>query len=181
MAWILQKGFPFRTVSGPNPSKRLPAASNWTGISFTGRESPFWTVSGPDPSKRLPAASNWTGISFTGRESPFWTVSGPDPSKRLPAASNWAGFSFSGRESPFWTLRAAGRLFEGFRPLRGQKGVSRGIIVFWSWGVFFFVVFIFLGRRLRAPFWSSDPRLSSWSSEHGQAELETDETAKMII
>ena len=153
MAWILQKGFPFRTVSGPNPSKRLPAASNWTGISFTGRESPFWTVSGPDPSKRLPAASNWTGISFTGRESPFWTVSGPDPSKRLPAASNWAGFSFSGRESPFWTLRAAGRLFEGFRPLRGQKGVSRGIIVFWSWavGCVFFRRLYFFGSSSPRP------------------------------
>ena len=62
-------------------SKRLPAASNWIGFSYSRLRAPFWTVCGPYPSKRLPAASNWIGFSYSRLQAPFWTVCGPYPSK----------------------------------------------------------------------------------------------------
>ena len=105
---------PFWTVCGPYPSKRLPAALNWIGFSYSPLRAPFWTVCGPYPSKRLPAASNWIGFSYSRLQAPFWTVCGPYPSKRLPAASNWTAShlwvplsSCNGLDPAKWALRVS--------------------------------------------------------------------------
>ena len=109
-----QKGrqSPFWTVCVPDPSKRCPAASNWTGFSYSRLCAPFWTVCGPDPPKRCPAGSNWIGFSYSRLWAPFWTTCGPDPPKRLPAASNWIGFSY---------LTPPGSFLDRLRPVSFKK------------------------------------------------------------
>ena len=57
-----------------------------------GRQSPFWTVCGPYPSKRLPAALNWIGFSYSPLRAPFWTVCGPYPSKGFRQPRTGSGF-----------------------------------------------------------------------------------------